>query len=151
MINLNKDQLLQVQKNMPPYLMIDKGINIVPGISAESIKELTNDEWFFKCHFPGDPNMPGMLQLEAMSQTAALAILTKPDNKGKIIYIARANNIFFKKKILPGDTLHIKTNLIKWKRGLGKTICKGFVNNEIACSAEFDLVLNSELNNFRVK
>ncbi len=151
MINLSKKQLLEVQKNIPPYLMIDEGINIIPGVSAESKKFLTDDEWFLKCHFPGDPNMPGMLQLEAMSQTAALAILTIPENKAKIIYIARANNIFFKKKVIAGDTLHIKTNLIKWKRGIGKAICLGTVNDETACSAEFDLVLNSELENFKIK
>ncbi len=151
MIDLNFEQLLKVQMNRPPYLMIDRAFNIIPGKCSEASKYLKDDEWFFKCHFPGDPNMPGMLQLEALSQTAALAIIMLPGNLKKIIYIIKANEILFKKKVVAGDTLKIKTKLLSWKRGLGNAECKGYVNDELVCSAIFSLVLNSELENFKVR
>ena len=131
--------------------MIDEAFNVVPGKKAEAYKNLTNEDWFFKCHFPGDPNMPGMLQLEAMSQTAALAILSIEGNEGKVVYIVKANNIKFKKKILVGDKLHIKTVLNSWKRGIGQSHCEAYVNSTLACSAEFSLIIDSELEKFKVR
>lgn len=151
MIKYNFTELLEVQKNRPPYLMIDEALNIIPGKSADAIKYLKDDDWFFKCHFPGDPNMPGMLQLEAMSQTAALSILSLPKNKGKIVYIAKASDISFKQKVISGNKLYVSTKLILWKRGIGKAECKAYVDKKIVSSAKFDLVLNSELENFKVR
>ena len=82
-ISLNKKQILEYQQNKPPYLMIDEALEIIPGKSAKGFKQLEDDEWFFKVHWENDPNMPGMLQVEALVQMSALAILTMPDNKAK--------------------------------------------------------------------
>ena len=82
----NKD-IIEFQKNRFPYLMIDVVENVVPGKSSAGFKNLTANDWFFKCHFPGDPNMPGLLQVEAIVQIAALAILTMEGNKGKVMYL----------------------------------------------------------------
>ena len=65
-ISLDKKQILDYQQNKPPYLMIDKATEIIPGESAKGYKELKIDEWFFKVHWENDPNMPGMLQVEAL-------------------------------------------------------------------------------------
>tara|TARA_A100001015_G_scaffold255602_1_gene297149 strand:- start:1961 stop:2161 length:201 start_codon:yes stop_codon:yes gene_type:complete len=65
-MELNFNQILEYQKNRPPYLMIDHVSKVVPGKSAEGYKILKNDEWFFKVHWENDPNMPGMLQVEAL-------------------------------------------------------------------------------------
>ena len=97
-ISLNKTQILEFQKNKPPYLMIDEATEIVPGEYSNGFKKLNSDEWFFKVHWENDPNMPGMLQVEALVQMAALAILTLPGNKGKVMYLTSANNLIFKKK-----------------------------------------------------
>ena len=80
---LDKKAILEFQQNRPPYLMIDHATEVVPGVSSRGYKDLKKDEWFFEVHWPNDPNMPGMLQVEAMTQMAALAILTLPGNKGK--------------------------------------------------------------------
>ena len=94
-ISLNKKQILEYQQNKPPYLMIDEALEIIPGKSAKGFKQLEDDEWFFKVHWENDPNMPGMLQVEALVQMSALAILTMPDNKGKVMYLTSANNLKF--------------------------------------------------------
>ena len=102
-------------------------------------------------HWPKDPNMPGMLQIEALVQMAALTILTMPDNKGKVVYLVSADNLKFKKKIIPGDRLKIETKLITWKRGMGNCTGKGTVNGEVACSADFNLILPDKVKNYSVK
>ena len=146
---LDKKGILEYQKNRSPYLMIDYATEIVPGKSAVGYKELPNDEWFFKVHWEGDPNMPGMLQIEALVQMAALSILTLPGNKGKIMYLINANNLKFAKKITPNTRLNIETKVKSFKRGLAICEGKGLINNEIACKAEFNLVLPDEIIKYR--
>ena len=148
-ICLDKKGILEYQKNRSPFLMIDYATEIVPGKSAVGYKELPNDEWFFKVHWEGDPNMPGMLQIEALVQMAALAILTLPGNKGKIMYLINANNLKFAKKITPNTRLNIETKVKSFKRGLAICEGKGLINNEIACKAEFNLVLPDEIIKYR--
>ena len=91
--------------------MIDYVSEVEPGKYANGYKVLRDDEWFFKVHWPKDPNMPGMLQIESLVQMAAMSILTMPGNKGKIMYLVSANKLKFVKKILPGDKLEINTEV----------------------------------------
>ena len=99
-ISLDKQGIHEHQQNREPYLLIDYATEIVPGKSAKGYKDLPSDEWFFKVHWPNDPNMPGMLQIEALVQMCALSILSLPGNKGKVVYLTSANNIKFIKKII---------------------------------------------------
>ena len=115
---LNKNQILEFQQNRDPYLMIDYASNVSPGKLAVGYKDFKKDEWFFKVHWKNDPNVPGMLQIEALVQMAALSILTLPGNKGKVLYITSANNLKFIKKILPGKRMLIETKVKSFKRGL---------------------------------
>ena len=98
-MKLDKKKILEYQQNRSPYLMIDFVEEVIPGKSARGYKDLNDDEWFFKVHWPNDPNMPGMLQIEALVQMSALSILTLPNNKGKIMYLTGANNLKFIKKL----------------------------------------------------
>ena len=136
----------EYQQNRDPYLMIDYANKVIPGKSAEGYKQLKKNEWFFKVHWPGDPNMPGMLQTEALIQMSALIVQTMPGNKGKILYLVEANNLKFIKKILPGDKLKIFSKLTSWKRGLIKFDAEGFVENKKTCKASFTLVIPGSVN-----
>ena len=98
-MQLDKKKILEYQQNRPPYLMIDFAEEVIPGRSARGYKDLNNDEWFFKVHWAGDPNMPGMLQIESLIQMCALSILCLPGNKGKVVYLTSASNLKFIKKI----------------------------------------------------
>ena len=150
-MKLNKKKILEYQQNRPPYLMIDFVEKIVPGKSAIGYKDLKEDEWFFKVHWPGDPNMPGMLQIESLVQMCALSILCLPGNKGKVMYLTSANNLKFIKKILPGSRLYIETKVKSFKRGLA--ICEGvgLVEKKIVCKAEFNLILPEEIKKYNLK
>ncbi len=151
MMKLNKEQILEYQQNRPPYLMIDFAEEVVPGKSAKGYKDFKEDEWFFKVHWPRDPNVPGMLQIEALIQMSALSILSLPGNKGKVMYLTSANNIKFIKKIIPNKRLYIETKVKSFKRGLA--ICEGLglIEKQIACKAEFNLILPEEIKKYNLK
>ena len=151
MMKLNKEQILEYQQNRPPYLMIDFAEEVVPGKSAKGYKDFKEDEWFFKVHWPRDPNVPGMLQIEALVQMSALSILSLPGNKGKVMYLISANNIKFIKKIIPNKRLYIETKVKSFKRGLA--ICEGLglIEKQIACKAEFNLILPEEIKKYNLK
>ena len=150
-MKLNKEQILEYQQNRPPYLMIDFAEEVVPGKSAKGYKDFKEDEWFFKVHWPSDPNVPGMLQIEALVQMSALSILSLPGNKGKVMYLTSANNIKFIKKIIPNKRLYIETKGKSFKRGLA--ICEGLglIEKQIACKAEFNLILPEEIKKYNLK
>ena len=150
-ISLDRTGIQQYQRNRDPYLMIDFANQIVPGVKASGYKDLRLDEWFFKVHWPGDPNMPGFLQIEALVQMCALSILSLPGNKGKVMYLTSANNMKFIKKIIPNDKLYIETRIKSFKRGLAICEGKGFVQNKIACKAEFNLILPEEIKKYNLK
>ena len=140
----------EYQQNRHPFLFIDYVDEVIPGKIANGFKDL-KDDWFFKVHWPTDPNVPGMLQIEAMVQMAALTILTLPNNKGKVVYLASADKITFKRKIVPGDRLYLKTKLKSWNRGIGKCEGVGTVNDKLACKAEFTLVLPEKIKKYTVR
>ena len=140
-IVLDKKGICDYQQNRDPYLFIDYATEIIPGQSAKGYKDLSENEWFFKVHWPGDPNMPGMLQVEAMVQMSSLIIFTLPNISEKILYLADSNNIKFFKKIVPGDKLKIVSKLISNSRGLYKFESEGYVRKKIACRANFTLIL----------
>ena len=150
-MKLNKEQILEYQQNRPPYLMIDFAEEVVPGKSAKGYKDFKEDEWFFKVHWPRDPNVPGMLQIEALIQMSALSILSLPGNKGKVMYLTSANNIKFIKKIIPNKRLYIETKVKSFKRGLA--ICEGLglIEKQLACKAEFNLILPEEIKKYNLK
>ena len=151
MIKLNLKDILEYQQNRPPYLMIDCAEKIVPGKSSLGYKYFKDDEWFFKVHWKNDPNMPGMLQIESLVQMGALTILSLPGNKGKIVYLISATDLVFKKKIVPGDRLNIKTKLLSFKRGIAQLSGEGHVFDKKACSANFKLILPDQLSKFDIK
>ncbi len=147
---LNSVELLEYQPNRPPFLMIDYVTMVVPGKLANGYKNFTNDEWFFPIHFPGHPNVPGVLQLEAMAQMLTIAITTLPGNKGKVAH-GISHSVKYKREIVPGEKLEIETKVLSWKRGICKGIGKGIVSGKVACEAEMTLTIPDILNKFLPK
>ena len=148
--SLNSFELLDYQPNRFPFLMIDFVTKVKPGILAEGYKNLSNNEWFFPNHFPGHPNFPGALQLEALAQMLTVAITTTEGNKGKITY-AISHKINLKKEVFPGERFEIKTQVTSWKRGICKGNGKGYTNGEIACEAEMVITIPDILESFLPK
>ena len=150
-ISLDKKGIYEYQQNREPYLLIDFATEIIPGKSAKGYKDLKSDEWFFKVHWPKDPNMPGMLQIEALVQMSALSILTLPNNKGKIMYLTAANNLKFIKKIVPNSRLNIETKVKSFKRGIANCEGIGLVKETVVCKAAFNLILPEEIKKYNLE
>ena len=150
-IILDKKQILEFQQNRDPYLFVDFATEIIPGVSAKGYKKFLNNDWFFKVHWPKDPNMPGMLQIESLVQMCALSILSLPGNKGKVMYLTSASNLKFIKKITPNNRLYIETKIKSFKRGLA--ICEGIglIDQSMVCKAEFNLILPDEIKKYNLK
>ena len=106
--SLNSVELLRFQPNRYPFLMIDEVTHVIPGKSAKGFKNLTSNEWFFPIHFPGAPNMPGALQLEALAQMLTVAITTQENLAGMVTH-AISHKVRFRKEVLPGDRFEIET------------------------------------------
>ena len=140
-MKLTKNEIIKIQKNRDPYLLIDYATKVLPGKYIEGYKILKKNEWFFKVHWPGDPNMPGMLQVEAMVQMSSLIIFTQPKMKNKTLYLVDSSDIKFFKKIVPGDKLKIVSKLVSKNRGLFKFESEGFIKKKTACKARFTLIL----------
>ena len=150
-IKLNLEQIKEYQQNRHPYLFVDYIEKLVPGKISNGYKILSKDEWFFKVHWPGDPNMPGMLQVESLVQTSALALTALPNNKGKLVYLISADRLRFIKKILPESKLILNTKIKEYKRGIASVEGEAYVNGTLVCSADFRIIMPDEINKFKVK
>jgi 3-hydroxyacyl-[acyl-carrier-protein] dehydratase len=145
--SLNSLELLDYQPNRYPFLMIDYVTKVIPGKEANGYKNFTNNEWFFPVHFPGHPNVPGALQLEALAQMLTVAITTLPGNKGRVTH-AISHIVRFKREIFPGEKFEIKTKVKSYNRGICKGVGKGIVSGEIACEAEMVITIPEILDKY---
>ncbi len=150
-LELDKTQILEFQKNRDPYLMIDHANEVVPGKSSKGYKDLNENDWIFKVHWENDPNLPGMLQIEALVQMSSLAIFTLPGNKGKIMYLTSSNNIKFIKKVVPNCRFFLETKIKSFNRGIANCEGVGRVNKSIVCKADFTLILPDEIKKYNLK
>ena len=148
--SLNFEELKRFQPNRYPFLMIDYVTEVEPGKFAKGYKNLTNNEWYFPIHFPGEPNMPGALQLEAMAQMLTVAITTQEGLEGKVTH-ALEHRVKFKKEVLPGQQLVIDAVVLSWRRGVCKGKAFGRTDGEIACEAEMLITIPDILLSFLPK
>ena len=124
-----------------PFLLIDCIEELEPGVGAVGYKSVTYNEPFFAGHFPQDPVMQGVLIVEALAQTGAVAILSKEENKGKVAYFGAINQAQFKKKVVPGDKLRLECKIIKQKGPVGIGQATATVDGKIAVSAELTFMV----------
>ena len=146
--SLDLEGIHRFQRNRYPYLLIDYVDEVVPGEYARGYKDLAEDTWFFDVHWPGDPNMPGMLQIEALVQMAALSVLTLDQYRGEVVYLTEVKNARFSQKVVPGDRLYLDTRLTSFRRGIGKCSGKGSVTGTKVCQADFGIILPSVVSKY---
>ena len=138
---MNTQQIMDILPHRSPFLLIDTVEELEPGVKCVAKKNVTMNEPHFMGHFPENPVMPGVLIIEALAQTGAVAILCQDEWKGKTAYFAGINNAKFKQKVVPGDTLELTTEIIKVKGpiGVGKAVAR--VNGKVACMAELTFAI----------
>lgn len=124
---LTTKQIMEIIPHRQPFLLIDTVEELESGMRAVAKKCVSYNEPFFGGHFPNEPVMPGVLIIEALAQTGAVAILSVEENRGKTAYFAGINSAKFKRKVVPGDVLILETEIIKQKGpiGVGRATAKG--------------------------
>ena len=141
MNSLTTKQIQEIIPHRHPFLLVDYIEDFEPGEFGIGYKCVTYREDFFAGHFPQEPVMPGVLIVEALAQTGAVAILSVEENKGKTAYFGAMNNVKFKKKVVPGDKLRLECEIIKQKGpvGVGRGTAK--VDGKLAASAELTFAI----------
>ena len=145
---LNEVELMRYQPNRYPFLLIDRVTEVIPGKSAKGYKNMTNNEWFVPIHFPGNPNMPGCLQIEAMAQMLTVAITTTEGMEGKVVHSYKHNGTFHR-EVKPGDRLDMEAEILSFKRGLCKGRVKDYIDGELACELDTVVIIPDVFNRYR--
>ena len=134
-------QIQEILPHRPPFLLIDRVVDGEPGVWAKGIKCVTMNEPFFTGHFPGRPVMPGVLIIEAMAQAGAVAILSLPENRGKIALFGGIKNARFKRQVVPGDVLELSCRLTDKRGSVGFGQAEATVGGELAARAELTFAI----------
>lgn len=138
---LNKEEIKNIIPQRDPFLMIDEVEEYVPGESAIAYKNVNEQEWYFKGHFPGNPIMPGVLIAESLAQTGAVAILSMEENKGKNALFGGIDKMKFKRKVVPGDRLKLEVKIIKRKGPIGVGEAIATIDENIVAKGELTFAL----------
>jgi 3-hydroxyacyl-[acyl-carrier-protein] dehydratase len=143
-MQLDIEQIKSILPHRPPFLLIDRVLDYEPGSWAHARKCVTADEPFFVGHFPQKAVMPGVLILEALAQTGAIALLSEPGNGGKLAFFGGVKQARFRKPVVPGDVLDLKCTLTKRRGPVGFGEAEAFVDGVRVCQAELSFALQDE-------
>ena len=141
-MELNSNEIQEILPHRYPFLLVDKITDYEPGKYAKGRKCVTANEMQFLGHFPQKHVMPGVLIIEALAQTGAVAILSKEENKGKIALFGGIKNARFKRQVVPGDVLELHCEIIKEKGPVGIGKAEAYVDGKIAVTAELTFAID---------
>ena len=129
---LGRTEIEAILPHREPFLLIDEVLELEPGRKVVARKTVRADEWYLAGHFPGRPVMPGVLIVEAMAQTGAVAVLSEEENHGKLALFAGIDNVRFKRIVEPGDELELTCELERVRGPIGRGAAAARVDGELA-------------------
>ena len=141
MMQYNSNEIAQIIPHRYPFALVDRIVDGEEGKWAKGIKCVTVNEPFFQGHFPQYHVMPGVLIVEAMAQVGGVALLSMPENKGKLALFGGIKNARFRRQVVPGDVLEIECTLTKMKGPVGIGEAKAMVDGQVAATAELTFAL----------
>lgn len=141
---LTADEIQKIIPHRYPFLLVDRILDYKPGEFAIGRKCVTANEMHFMGHFPEKKVMPGVLIIEALAQTGAVAILSMEEFAGKLAYFAGIKNARFKKQVVPGDVLELKCEIITMKGPIGVGKATATVDGKVAVSAELTFAISEK-------
>lgn len=133
---LDINQIQDIIPHRYPFLLVDRILEVEPGVRAVGIKNVTINEPFFAGHFPGYPVMPGVLIVEALAQVGGVAMLTLEANRGKLGLFAGIDNVRFRGQVVPGDTLTLEMTFTRVKGSIAKGTAIARVGDRIVTEGE---------------
>jgi 3-hydroxyacyl-[acyl-carrier-protein] dehydratase len=131
-VPLGRTEIEAILPHREPFLLIDEVLELEPGRRVVARKAVRADEWYLAGHFPGRPVMPGVLIVEAMAQTGAVAVLSDAENRGKLALFAGIDNVRFKRIVEPGDELELSCELERVRGPIGRGAAEARVDGELA-------------------
>ena len=138
------DTILKMLPHRYPFIMIDRVKDIVPGVSGTGVKNITINEPFFQGHFPGNPVMPGVLQIEAMAQTAGIVVLMmlpEEERYDQMVYFMTLDDAKFRKPVVPGDVLEMKVTKEQVVRNVFKFRGQAYVDGKLVSQCVFSAMM----------
>src|SRR5213596_3670816 len=132
---LGREEIEKILPHRDPFLLIDEVVELEPGERVVARKKVRPDEWYLSGHFPGRPVMPGVLIVEALAQTGAVAVLSEEENRGKLALFAGIDDVRFKRVVEPGDVLELRCELERVRGPIGRGKAEARVGTELACRA----------------
>ncbi len=138
---LDAKQIMEIIPHRYPILMVDRIVEMEPGQRAVGIKNLSANEPVFQGHYPGNPIFPGVLIVEAMAQTGAVAMMSQPEFADKVPLFAGIDDCKFKRPVVPGDQLRLEVEIVNMRRGLGIGSGKAYVGDELKAEATLKFAL----------
>ena len=138
---LEAADIMRILPHRYPFLLVDRVIELEPGVRAVGIKAVTANEPQFTGHFPERPIMPGVLMVEALAQTAGIAVYSLPEYTGKLGLFAAIDDCRFKRLVIPGDTLRLEATVEKLRGMFGRIRCVASVDGETAVEATLSIII----------
>lgn len=140
----------EIQNILPhrfPFLLVDKILELEPGVKAVGIKNVTINEHFFQGHFPDFPVMPGVLIVEAMAQVAGILAFKSGAKEGSSVFFMSIEKAKFRKPVVPGDQLRLELNVIQHRGNVWKCSGKTFVDGKLVSEAELTAMVTEGTKN----
>lgn len=138
---LDIDTIKKILPHREPFLFVDRILSLEKGKHATGMKNVTINDYFFKGHFPGRPVMPGVLIVEAMAQVGGVMMLAPEENRGKLAYFLAADNVKFRKTVVPGDQLILDVSAGRIKSKTGQVHAKALVDGKVVAEADLMFAL----------